>query len=130
METKDLKKIMKEKDKKILKLEKKISKLEAELRIKKRKRLRVKDIVEMYSIPKSTISNYIEQGLFKTIHHSEKVMTLDAKEVDKFFTTVKKIKSEPKEKTNNLQTRVKNAKTVKESELKGPKSPLKLRKLK
>jgi len=92
MENNKLEQKIKQQARTIKRLKKKIQKLEDDLYLENEKiplnqktLLRVKDIVKMYSVGKSTIWLYVKQKKIKAIKTSGKVTTFDAKEIEDFF---------------------------------------------
>lgn len=129
MENEELKEEIKKQTRIIKRLKRKIKKLEDDLYFKNnarpnnhKTRLRVKDIIKMYPVAKSTIWLYVKKEKLKAIKNSARVTTFDAKEVDKFFTSIGKGKS-------NLH-KEKTAKTVLEDKIKQERLPLKTPKIK
>ena len=79
------------------KLKKKIKELENALYIEDNKRannkkvtLRVKDIINMYPVAKSTVWLYVKKEYLTPIKNSTRVTTFDAKEVARFFKSINK----------------------------------------
>ena len=136
METENLKHKIKEQDLKIKKLEqskkrlkRKIEKLEKELYIEnnkrannKKTRLRVKDIIDIYPVGKSTTWLYAKRGDITPIKNSSRVTTFDAKEVKEFF---KSINKEARDITPNFDAKVAKERKVKKEN--APQSPLNIK---
>jgi len=72
-------------------------------------RLRVKDIVDMYSVGKSTVWFYANNRDITPIKNSSRVTTFDAKEVKSFF---KSINKKAKDITPNLNAAVAKERTL------------------
>ena len=127
METESLKKKINKQALTIKKLKREIEKLKQDLYAENNSRpnnhktaLRVKDIIDMYPIGKSTVWLYAKNGYITPIKNSSRVTTFDAKEVKKFF---KSINKEAYDIVPSLDSKVAKEKKIKEK--KGPKLPLK-----
>lgn len=127
METENLEKKIKKQALTIKRLKREIEELKQDLYTENNSRpnnhktiLRVKDIVDMYPVGKSTVWLYAKNGYISPIKNSSRVTTFDAKEVKKFF---KSINKEAYDVVPSLDAKVAKEKKVKEE--KGPKSPLK-----
>lgn len=91
-------------------LKKEIEKLNKDLYFENEKKpnnhktmLRVKDIVSMYSVGKSTVWLYAKNKDITPIKNSSRVTTFDAEEVESFF---KSINKKAKDISPNLNTKV------------------------
>jgi len=125
----NLKKEISKQKKIINRLKRKIKKLEDELSLKnnirannQKTRLRVKDIIEMYPVAKSTIWYYVKKGYIKPIKNSSRVTTFDAKEIKSFFKSINKEAKNITPKKHNVKTMIekqylKPTKTTKVSQL-------------
>lgn len=100
-------------------LKKEIEKLKNDLYIENKKRpnnhktsLRVKDIVDMYPVGKSTVWLYAKQGHITPIKISGRVTTFDAKEVTSFFRSINKDSHKTSTKGLNVKNTKLNKKTL------------------
>lgn len=115
------------------KLKIKLEELEGDLYIENNKRsnnkktvLRVKDIVDMYPVGKSTVWLYAKAGNLTPIKISSRVTTFDAKEVQLFFKTINKYAYDitPNSSNTKILQAIKKSKSFPKSPL-NPKTPKK-----